>query len=130
MTVTGIRSLCEVSCTRSAMTELPTAAVSVKGRVRHRLGEVLAETVNHKGGRPTKNGNIVLPFLPDGINKMESSRTQQLAMIPWEEIEQRIATATEENRKAGNPPSFARAAFSLAHWPVGPVSWPIGTPYS
>jgi hypothetical protein len=58
--------------------------------VEHRLGEVLAETVNHKGlpgpGRGHKTGNTMLPVsdgeIPKEITKMQSSRSQQLAEIP------------------------------------------------
>ena len=57
------------------------------------VGEVLAETVNHKGaaaipgpGRGHKTSNHVLPVsdaaLPKEITKMQSSRCQQLARIP------------------------------------------------
>ena len=82
------------------------AAVKVKTRVEHRLGEVLSGTVNHKGtpgpGRG-KTGNVMLPVsgeIPDGISKMQSSRAQQLASIPWEEIESKIDAATEQNKRA------------------------------
>jgi hypothetical protein len=59
------------------------AAVKIKARVVHRLGEVLAATVNHAGNRGP--GNAVLPrTLPEKITKMQSSRAQQLASISWE----------------------------------------------
>ena len=69
-------------------------------KVVHRLGEVLAETVKPRAGagRPAKNGNTVLPNkngLPKGITKIESSRAQALARIPWQEIKKRIDAKTD-----------------------------------
>ena len=87
-------------------------AVAVKGRVRHRLGEVLAETVNHKGSMGV--GDTMSPTIPDGISKMESSRTQQLAMIPWEEIEQRIGI---DQKTVGNFVSSFGKNGSSAEFP-------------
>jgi N6-adenosine-specific RNA methylase IME4 len=79
------------------------AAVKVRERVEHRLGEVLAETVNHNGSRGV--GDTVSPTLPDCLADTEanrkkiSSRAQQLATLPWEEIEKRIDEATERNER-------------------------------
>ena len=71
----------------------PRRPVGRPARVEHRLGEVLAVTVNHKGGRPPKNGNTVLP-LPDGIESMQSSRTERLAALPWQKIAEKIDAAS------------------------------------
>jgi hypothetical protein len=58
------------------------AAVKVKARAEHRLGEVLDATVRH-GGHNKKQSNTALPCsangLPEEITKMQSSRAQQLA---------------------------------------------------
>jgi len=61
------------------------AAVKIKARIEHRLGEVLAETVrpgNPQFGHGVRNGKI-----PDGVPPRQSSRTQQLARVPWKAIE-------------------------------------------
>jgi hypothetical protein len=66
----------------------------LSAKVEHRLGEVLHVTVNHGGvaGRAGpgrgKTSSTVLPVsesIPDGITRMQSSRAQQLAAIPWRE---------------------------------------------
>lgn len=80
------------------------AAIKVKARVEHRLGEVLAVTVNHKGGgHNKKHGDTVSPCsdgIPEGVDKKQSSRAQQFAEIPWPEIERRIDKSTEAKEKA------------------------------
>jgi hypothetical protein len=88
------------------------AAVKIKAKVEHRLGEVLRETVDHDGvagkagpGRG-KTGNSVLlvsDALPKPITKMQSSRAQQLAELPWQAIEQRIDLATEKRTRVRQP---------------------------
>ena len=42
---------------RDSNVEEYNAAMKVKARVEHRLGELLAKTVNHKGGRPKQGHN-------------------------------------------------------------------------
>lgn len=74
------------------------AALLVSAKIRHRLGEVLRETVRHEGSRGV--GNNVLPTLPEGVGKMQSSRAQQLASLPWHSIARRIDEATAQGRKA------------------------------
>jgi hypothetical protein len=68
-------------------------AAEVKIRCERRLGELLAETVRHEGGRPRKNGNGPLPFpgLPEGVTKIQSSRWQQVFRIPDDIFENWIA---------------------------------------
>jgi N6-adenosine-specific RNA methylase IME4 len=83
---------------RDASVEEYNAAVKVKARVAHRLGEVLAVTVNHRGSRGV--GDTVSPTLPKEITRKQSSRAQQLARVPWEEIEAGIDEATEKNERA------------------------------
>lgn len=71
---------------RDVSIEEHNAAVKIKLKVEHRLGEVLRETVQPRGA-----GNCVLP---DEISKMQSSRAQQVASIPWNAIEEKIDAAT------------------------------------
>lgn len=84
------------------MVEDHNAAVKIKARVEHRLGEVLAATVNHKGGRP-KNSDIVSEFpngrIPKEIPARQSSRAQKLARISWEKIEDAIDAKTAANER-------------------------------
>jgi hypothetical protein len=93
----------------STLTSATWPTLKVKTRAEHRLGEVLKETVKHQGGRPAKNGNTVLPLsngdIPKPITKMQSSRAQQLAEIPWKEIEKRIDAQTSKNEKDPSPAS-------------------------
>ncbi len=67
------------------------AGVKIKMRIEHRLGEVLAETVRPRGRNSSGNG-----MLPEEIEKMQSSRAQQLADLPWESLEEKIDQATNE----------------------------------
>jgi hypothetical protein len=69
------------------------AAIKIKLRVEHRLGEVLAETVS-------TNRCDSESHLADGIEPKQSSRAQQLAAVPWGELEARIDAETEKNEKA------------------------------
>ena len=83
-----------------------------KLRAEREAGEILRDLLPHKGGRPAKNGNRLIPLLRElGITKMESSRWQRLASIPEPEFEKFLADAkrdggeiTRENalRLAGN----------------------------
>lgn len=75
------------------------AAIKVKESVAHRLGQILAETV--RPGRPKKNCDIVSQ-LPDGIDRKPSSRSQQLAGIPWKKIEAKIEESTKANERASH----------------------------
>lgn len=69
------------------------AALTIKLRAEHRLGEVLAEKVS-------TNRYDSESHLPDEIEPKQSSRAQQFASIPWGSIEERIAEKTERNAKA------------------------------
>jgi hypothetical protein len=71
-------------------------------KIVERLGEVLAATVSHEGSRGQLKGNTVLPqatTLPTKISKMQSSRSQALAKIPWSEIEEKIQECTVQGKK-------------------------------
>src|SRR5262245_31999541 len=77
-------------------------AAEIKLRSERRLGELLAGTVNHAGSRGV--GNTVLPTLPEGISKMQSSRWQREASVPPEEFERYLMhtrEAGEELTSAG-----------------------------
>lgn len=72
------------------------SAVAIKASIEHRLGEVLAMTVKHKGLNQHAGNGV----LPPEISKMTSSRSQQLAKIPWKEIAAKIDEKTRNNEKA------------------------------
>lgn len=75
------------------------AALKVKVRIESRLGEVLAATVLTRGQHGSGvNGST--KSLPKEITAKQSSRAQQLARIPWTEIEVRIDACTERNERA------------------------------
>jgi len=81
----------------------PAVLLKVRAKVEHRLGEVLRETVNHQGSQGQLKGNTVLPqerTTPEGISKMQSSRAQQVASIPWHAIEEKIDEQTKAKAKA------------------------------
>jgi hypothetical protein len=79
------------------------AAGKVMAKVKHRLGEVLAATVNHRGGRPKKRGHCdrVIPGELGGKNGRQntSKRTQKTASIPWDDIAAAFDAATERNER-------------------------------
>jgi hypothetical protein len=90
---------------RDVSVEEHNAALQIKLKIEHRLGEILARTVKPRAGagRPSKIGNHALPIsgrLPEPITPMQSSRAQQLARAPWSKIEGHIAERTSRNEKA------------------------------
>ncbi len=76
------------------------AAVKIKAKVEHRLGEVLALTVKRGGDRKSKGHDVTLNGVPEQVTRKQSSRTQALARVPWKEIERAIDAKTEANEKA------------------------------
>ena len=77
-------------------------AAEIKLRAERRLGELLAETVNHNGSRGV--GSTMLPTIPAGIDKHQSHRFQKVASLPDAEFEKHIAetrAAEEELTTAG-----------------------------
>jgi hypothetical protein len=72
-------------------------AQEIINRATRRMGEMLAETPKHEGGRPPETSNNSLPVLPPptlktlGVTRMQSSRAQQLAKIPEEVFEQSVS---------------------------------------
>jgi hypothetical protein len=76
------------------------AARTVKLKVEHRLGEVLAATVRHEGSRGV--GDTVSHTLPKEITRKQSSRAQRLARVPWTEVQRRIDRETVRH-EGGRP---------------------------
>lgn len=75
-------------------------AAELKLRAERRLGELLKETVNHKGGRPEKRSQTVTVSngkLPNGVSKMQSSRWQRVAAVPESAFEEEIARAKSKS---------------------------------
>ena len=57
-------------------------ASKLRLEVEARLGELLNEQIQHKGGRPTKNSSIRGTVLKDiGLTKKDSHRAQQIARL-------------------------------------------------
>jgi hypothetical protein len=67
------------------------ALLKVRAFVKHRLGEVLAETV--KAGNPKLNCDTASQ-LPDKITRKQSSRAQQLARVAWGRCTERVQGQT------------------------------------
>src|SRR5262249_8349173 len=72
-------------------------AAELRLRAERRLGELLAETVNHAGSRGV--GNTVLPTLPDGISKMQSCRYQQAATGPEQVFEEHLTSTRNSGQE-------------------------------
>ena len=72
-------------------------AAELKLRAERRLGELLANTVNHKGSRGV--GIIVKPTLPDGVSKLQSHRWQRVASLPLDLFEHEIAAARRRKQE-------------------------------
>lgn len=73
-------------------------AAEIKLRAERRLGEMLRETVNHKGSRGQLKGSTVKPqesTLPIGVSKTQSHRWQAVATVPEQRFEQYIAQCLE-----------------------------------
>jgi hypothetical protein len=91
------------------------AALTIKAKVTHRLGEFLAKTVKPQAGagRPKKIGSSLEPIsdgkIPDELEDTRpkrihtSSRTKKLAAVPWEEIKEAIDGATAQGHHASLP---------------------------
>jgi N6-adenosine-specific RNA methylase IME4 len=71
------------------------AALKIRLRIEHRLGEVLAETIRPRGRNSSSSGQ-----LPEEITRTESSRLQRLAELAWDSIEAMIDRDTSNNAKA------------------------------
>jgi len=66
----------------------------IKLRAERRAGELLAETVRHRGGLPS-NESYDGTHLPEGISRNQSSRWQQVATIPENQFEDHIRRTTK-----------------------------------
>src|SRR5207248_1605451 len=71
-------------------------AAEFKLRCERRLGELLAVTVRHEGGRPNSNGTLPFRGLPEGVSKMQSSRWQREASVPEHLFEAWMAETREK----------------------------------
>jgi hypothetical protein len=86
-------------------------AAEIRLRAERRLGELLAESVNHEGSRGV--GISVLPTLPEGIDKLQSSRYQRAATVPAEQFEALISEARSQE-DVGRLTSAAVARLAAA----------------
>jgi hypothetical protein len=65
-------------------------AAELKLRAERRLGELLAETVDHGGDRRSKSHRTTLNGLPEGVSKTQSSRWQRIARVPLRDFEKYV----------------------------------------
>src|SRR5262249_59078714 len=65
----------------------------IKLRAERRLGELLAQTVNHNGSRGV--GRTMKPTIPEGVTKAQSHRWQRLASLPEEAFEGYVGAARD-----------------------------------
>jgi truncated hemoglobin YjbI len=89
------------------MAEIPGA---IKILAEHRLGEMLKETVDHRGARGV--GFTMEPTLPPDITKTQSHRYQKMAGISLARIEEYIGPEAGENHPSArkSPGSIATGA--------------------
>jgi len=89
-------------------------AAEVRIRAERRMGEMLADGIDHKGGRPEKNGDTVSPFSLNslGIHKKASSRWQSIASIPDEQFDAKVRE-TVEAKKELTSSAFLKLAKKL-----------------
>ncbi len=88
---------------------LESDAAEIRIRAERRLGEMLAESEMHKGGRPVapETGSQKIPVIPvptladAGISKDLSARAQKLAAVPADTFESELAAKRERDRKDG-----------------------------
>jgi hypothetical protein len=81
-------------------TELEADAARIKWRAKERLGELLADTELHKGGRPSKT-----PSESEGVSKLSdakisyklSSESQQVAALPVAEKTKALADSNPDD---------------------------------
>ncbi len=71
-------------------------ACEIRLRAERRSGQMIAEMEKHEGGRPLENQSYAATGYPPtlaelGITKDQSSKWQQLAALPQEEFEARLA---------------------------------------
>jgi hypothetical protein len=73
--------------------EAQNQAAELKLRAERRLGELLAATVDHGGGKRAALSNGVLP---EGVTRMQSSRWQQVAGIPPAAFERHLREVMQD----------------------------------
>jgi hypothetical protein len=66
-------------------------AADLKIRAERKLGDLLKETVNHRGAKGV--GITMIPTIPVGVSKLQSSRWQRIAELPEEIFERELAEA-------------------------------------
>lgn len=80
-------------------------AAVIRLRAERRLGEMLAQTKRHRGGRPktgSENEQVSEPRLADiGVDRKLSARAQKLFAVPAADFDQHIAEFREEVRELG-----------------------------
>jgi len=74
-------------------------------RATRRMGEILAETPKHEGGRPIVNPSLRARGLPTKVGDMgltysQSSRAQKLAVLPEAKFEEYLTTAPQLSQAA------------------------------
>jgi protein gp37 len=83
--------------------EAQNLAAEIRLRAEHRLGTLLAQNVNHRGGRPPRNGKpgpTVPPTLKDlGVRKHQSSQWQRVAAVPAEVFDRHLAEVQQAGKE-------------------------------
>jgi N6-adenosine-specific RNA methylase IME4 len=82
-------------------------AAEIKLRAERRLGQILAETVNHNGSRGV--GRTVKPTLPVGVTKTQSHRWQRLASLPEGAFEGYVGAARQRRQELTTAGAFKLA---------------------
>lgn len=116
---------------RAGYHEAQNQCAELKIRAEIGIGEILAEQINHEGGRPSQNGRSVRPLSDYGLNKSQSSRWQLMARLPEDIRESHIAKmmtdkreltsasllklAKREDRKNGTEPIITSGDITLHH---------------
>jgi len=88
-------------------------AAEVKIRAERKAGEMLAQMPKNEGGRPIETSNTMLQVSPTleelGIERMQSSRWQQIASLP-EQVFENFITETKEDGRELTSASVVRMA--------------------
>lgn len=102
--------------------EAQNAAAKIKIMSERKIGELLASS-GLRPGRP-KNGNTMLPLSLDdlGIEKMQSSRWQQMASVPAAAFEGHVAKSESEGRELTSSSVLKLAKKSTPEVPVSQAS--------
>lgn len=79
--------------------EIQNYCAEIKLRAERRAGEMLAENVEHKGGRPKKPSHDVRVLKDAGISWNESSRWQRVASVPEAKFEEHVAETKDAKKE-------------------------------